>query len=220
MIKARTIILTLIAALALTAAATTTASAKNMSWFVNGTEFHGTETLQSKAIIDENATLNVPGLSLQVTCTGLSGQAQITALERGESQTLNFEGCSEISPSTCKLSKPTIEGEPIISLQVLALLPGKQTEQVFSILHPKQNGGPFATIKFEGSCPFAGEQSAKGLVKIVDPTALSEESLQLEEGLGSSEGNNSLIIDGNKGFIEHGKILLGLTSGARWSFHE
>ncbi len=218
MTKTKSIAALFIAAILLSALAATSASAD--SWFVNGAKLTGSEELTNTAKIDEKATLNVPGLSLKVTCAGLSGVGpKIVAGENAEAEHLKFEACSEVEPSTCKVKESKVETEPILALQALALFVGSKTQSVISILHPKKAGGNFAILELEGTCAIAGENPVKGLVKIADPTGTTELAAQLQEGLGSSEGNNSLEVDKQKGFIEKGKILLTLKSGNKWSFH-
>ncbi len=218
---AKTKALTIFTTLAtLILAITTTTPASADSWFVNGAKLTGSEELINTAKIDEKLTFNVPGLSLEITCAGISAiGAKIVAGENKESEHLKFEGCSEIQPSTCKVKGSKVETEATIGLQSLALFVGSKTESVVTVLHPKKAGGNFAILELEGTCAIAGENPIKGLVKIADPTGITELAAQLEEGLGSSEGNNSLEVDKQKAFIEKGRILLTLKSGNKWSFH-
>jgi hypothetical protein len=69
-----------------------------------------------------------------------------------------------------------------------------------------------------GTCSLAGEQGIDGRVNLKLGTGQTEEVSQALEGLGSSEGNLSLIIDKNNAYIEGGKTLLSLASGSKFSF--
>jgi hypothetical protein len=66
----------------------------------------------------------------------------------------------------------------------------------------------------------AGERLLEGRVKLKLPTGQTEELTQAIEGLGSSEGNNSLELEGSKAFLEGGKALLRLEAVlSKFSFH-
>lgn len=212
--KAKMFAAVLIAVFALSAAISASAQAEP-SWFVSGAKLTSKAALATKAVVDEPAVLNVPGLGLKASCSGLSGsKPEIAGPTKGQAEALSFENCSEISPSTCKISPATI-----------------RTESIFWLVHISghffwwnwlihaQGGKILATITFVGSCSFAGEQPLAGAVVLKGPTTSIEETSQALEGLGSTE-NNSLEIAGNKAFIEGGKVLLSLASGSKWSFHE
>jgi len=207
-------------AVALALSAIGTASASADSWFVGGTKVGDTAkiALNSKAVVDERAVLNAPGLSLKVSCGGLTGVgAALIGLDAGEAASLIFSECSEIEPSNCKVQPTTVETEPVTALAVLGLLPNSKTETTFINFKPK-SGNVFASITFTGTCAFAGTQPVNGLVKLEAPGAETEATSHILQGIGSIE-NNSLQIAGNKAFIEKGKALVSLASGATFSFH-
>jgi hypothetical protein len=168
--------------------------------------------LSTKAVVDEPATLNVPGLSLKISCSGLSGtKPEIIGENEGAVEHLTFEGCSEITPTTCKLETPTISTEPITALAFDAISPDVRVH-----FTPK-SGKSFATLTFVGSCSLAGEKPVNGTVTVDAPNGQSEEVSHALAGLGSQE-NNSLEVSGQKGYLEKGKALLKLASGSKWSF--
>ena len=204
----------------------TSASAGAMNWFVNGTELKSGEkaALASTATVDSPTVLEVPGLSLEITCSGLSDtSAELVGGAAGEkatgqAQALKFETCSEITPPTCKLAPidTNVTTEPVLAL---VLLVSSHPLPLVSVLFQPKTGNTFATLTFEGSkCSFAGEQGVSGRVLVSAPTGASEEATQAIEGLGSTE-NNSLIVDKNHACIG-GKALLKLASGQKWSLRE
>ncbi len=219
MSRAKLMLAAFTVALALSAIGTTAVASAD-SWFVGGTKVGETSkiALNSKAVVDERAVLNDPGLGLKVSCGGLTGAgAALIGLDAGEAENLSFTECSEIEPSTCKVTPAEVVTEAVTALAVLGLLPNSKTETTFINFKPK-TGKTFATIKFVGTCPFAGEQPVNGLVKLEAPGAETEAASHTLTGIGSIE-NNSLEIDAQKAFIEKGKALVSLASGASFSFH-
>ncbi len=216
MSKVRLIVAAMTAIVALSAMVAGSASAAT-GIFINTKALKAGESaaLTSKAVVDEKAVLNVPGLSLKISCPGLSGAgAKLVGTEKGEASTLTFEGCSEVAPASCKVEPATVPTEPVTAL----LTTGTGTVD-FATFTP-QTANLFATVKFVGTCAFAGEQPVNGKVKVKAATGQTEELAQAIEGIGSSEGNNSLELDKNKAFIEGGKALLSLVAtGSKFSFH-
>ena len=164
------------AALMLSMVGAASASAGAMNWFVNGTELKTGEkaVLSNTATVDSPAVLNVPGLTLKITCASLSGtSAELVGAAAGEkvtgqAQALIFEGCSEISPSVCKLKTPKVTTEPVLAL---VLLVATHSLPLVSVLFQPETGNTFATLTFEGSkCSFSGEQGVSGRVLVSAPT--------------------------------------------------
>jgi len=226
MSKAKVAAVAVFAALMLSMVGAASASAATkMNWYIDGAELKAGQTaaLANTATVDSPTVLNVPGLSLKVSCPGLSAKkAELQGGAAGESamgqaEALKYESCSEVSPPSCKLSSSstTITTEPILAL---VLLSSGHPIPLVSILFQPKSGNTFATISFEGSkCPFAGEQGVTGKVLVSAPTGADEAEVQAIEGLGTTE-NNSLIVDGDKAYLEGGKALLKLASEADWSF--
>jgi hypothetical protein len=197
-----------------------------MGWFVNGTKLAigAKAALKTKAVVDEEVTFNAPALTLKIKCKGLTAAGaairEETLEAMGEASEHTFEGCTELSPANCELVETSIATEAILILPILVLSIPSHIRHLGLILHPK-TGARFATIGLEGSkCGLAGEKPITGHILANAPHGLSEEKAQLIEGLGSTEGNNSLEVAGNKAFIEGGKALLELESGSKWSFRE
>jgi hypothetical protein len=201
----------------LTLGGTESTPAPAASLFVGGIKLStGSKAIvASKAAVDESVLFNAPSLSLRIGCSGSNAIASTLIGEnKGEAEARVFEGCSEIAPTNCKLDEPTITTEAVITTFSVAT---KAPEARF-VLEPKI-GHLFAGIGIEGpKCTLQGEKPVNGTVKGKLPTGQSEEASQLVEGLGSTEGNNSLEIGGNKFFIEKGKGLVKLASGSKWSF--
>ena len=214
------------AALMLSLVGAASASAAAMTWFVNGTALtSGNQELANTAKVDEPAVLNAPGISLKISCATLKGsKAELQGSAAGESamgqaEALEFEGCSEISPPTCKLvpSFTKIITRAILAIVLLIL---RRVVPFIQVLFEPKKGTTFAELKLEGEhCSIAGTQGVTGSVVVGAPTGASEETLQAIEGLGTTE-NNNLIIDGRNAYIEGGKALLKLASGKAWSFRE
>ena len=191
-------------------------SASASGWHISGTELIGSETanLSTLAATDEAATLNVPLLPLKITCTGdLKGVApKIKAPNTGSATSLAFSGCTVTEPSTCTLSSPEIKTGII---EATATTKGTTDHILF-----KTTTNKFAEFTLEGSsCSIEGRKAVTGTVVLNAPTGQTENTLQLLEGLGSLEqGSDSLQTASDASYIEHGKALLKLESGAKWSF--
>lgn len=190
------------------------------SWFIAGKELKKGETaaLAPTAALDSSFTLNAPSVSLKISCstyktgkTELVGGEEITNIESDK-----YEGCSEISPSTCSLQTPPVIG-PAPSRNEWFLIPGAERNE-WRLRLITRSGTRLATITLTGTCALAGEHPLTGSFVLAAPTLGSEEAAQLVEGLGTTE-NNSLEIAGAKAYIEGDKQLLRLASGSKWSFH-
>ncbi len=214
MSRTHVIALTCIAALAVTAMMSASASAAG--WFIGGKALASGETaaLASKAVVDEKTLLKVPGLGLRLSCTETH---IINGFIRGTDVTTIKEvvhlGCSEIEPSTCKVEPSTV----VLELLTMLTITGSGTSDFLQV--QPTTGQVIGVLIFTGTCSFAGEQPLSGKYKLSMPTGQTEEPSQAVVGLGSLEGNNSLEFDKNKAFIEKGKTLLALVSGSKWSFH-
>ncbi len=195
--------------------ATAAASAPAAKIFINSKALASgeTATLNSKAVVDSRWILHWTGVGMKMSCAPLSGGSlKLVGLDKIDAFALAFEGCSEIEPSTCRVEPANIVTEPLTAL----LATGTGTAD-FAAFKP-ETGNLFVTIRFVGSCSFAGEEPFTGAVKLKMGTGQTEEVAQAIEGLGSSEGNNSLELDKNKAYLEGGKALLSLVSGSKFSF--
>jgi hypothetical protein len=195
----------IVAVLALAGDAAGSASAT--SWFVGGTKLPtGSKVeLASKGEVYESSVLNVPTLSLKVSCTGLGVGGEIIGESSGHAA-LAFEGCSEIEPKTCRVNPSTVVTEPLTTTVTNGSAPDGK------VLVTPRSGTLLTTLVFEGSCSLAGEKPVTGKVTLNAPTLQEELAEQVVEGLGSTE-NNSLEVAKNKAYIEKGKAGLALASG-------
>ena len=216
MSKIKTIIAAFFAVFALTAMAAGSASAAG--WHVNGTELTGTQTaaLSTTAVNDVSAVLNTPALPLKITCKGaLEGVSpQIAAPNSGSATSLAFKECTVTEPTTCSLSSPEIKTEAVTATVTTA------TNPVDHILFKPTTAKHFAEFTLEGgSCSISGKKAVTGTVVLKSGTGQTESSIQPLEGLGSLEqGSDSLQTANDPSYIEGGKALLKLASGAKWSF--
>jgi hypothetical protein len=219
MSKAKVILAAFTAVLALSAVASSVASAGN--WYVNSAKLGAgvKESLATTAAVDASATLNDPEETLKVTCTGgaaktLDGSLPfIEGTEKGGAESLTFLGCSEVSPAACSV-ETSIATEPVVA--TLATTTSPEDRVVFT---PKTGTkGLFVNLNVLGStCAIRGEKPITGSLRIKAPTGQTELTLQPIEGLGSVE-NNSLLVAGHHAFLEGGRALLRLASGSHWSF--
>jgi hypothetical protein len=202
---------------ALSAVAATSASAE---WLVGGTTLVGSAALATQALVDENSTFLVPALGLSIVCSGhfLDGlRPQITAPDKAYAAGLTFLGCNTTVPATgCALPEAN---QPINTTAVLALAalgPGESVRVKFA----PETKTTFLTLSFSeaNTCAFNGDEPVTGLFIAGAPTGQLELLAQALTGLGSSEGNNSLQIAGDKAFIDGGRYLLRLASDSKWSF--
>jgi hypothetical protein len=189
-------------------------SAEAASLFVGGAKLSANSkvALSTTIALEEPAVLESPGLSLAISCSGLSAtKPELVGEDKAEAERLTFVACSEVEPSTCKLESSTIETAPLTGLFATGTSPADK-------LHLKPKAGKtIATFVFSGSCAIAGEKGLNGQVTFNAPTGQSEEASQAIEASSSIE--NSLEIGGNKACFASGRGLLKLASGSKWSYH-
>ena len=210
--------MTLAAVLAAFALSAITADAASAEWFVNGSQLTSTAALATSAVLDTTATWDFPVPKVGVDCEGpvdVNGKLLRFGLL---DVTLIWLNCRALPVGVCSLSSSTagIQSEPLEGTVTKG--PGSSEDRVTVTPSTKTI---LATIPFAekaGSCPLTGEQAVRGSVTLAMPKGQDEASTQVIEGLGSVE-NNSLEVDGDKGYIESGKALVTLASGSKWSFH-
>jgi len=189
-----------------------------LGWHINGTPLAAgaTAALATTAHVDESTTLNSPSLGVKLTCSGetLSGKgAYIQGEASGGAESLTFSGCSELTPSTCRLEATTITSKALVASVELGTAP------LDRIRFAPKSGKSFTSITFEGTlCPVEGTQPINGQVVLDSKTGADELVTQPLEPLGTTE-NNSLELAGGKVYLEKGKALLKLASGLPWSFY-
>jgi hypothetical protein len=189
-------------------------NASAASWKINGTELKGSAALATSGVVDAAATLNQPANSIKISCSGptLDGtKPLISGTNHGQAESLTFLGCTESSPANCSV-KSSIPTEPV---NAEVSTHGTTEDRV---LFTPASANLFATIEFSGgTCAVAGEKPVNGRVIIGAPTGQTELVAQPIVGLGSVE-NNSLQLAGHPAYIEGGRALLTLASGAKWAF--
>jgi len=190
------------------------------AWLINGTSLTGSAALSTQALVDEEFTLLVPALKLQITCNGhfLDGtNPQIFGTNKASATALTFLGCSTVTPTECELEprSTSIATAPILATATKG--PGESVRATFT----PETGTTFANLKFikTTECALKGTEPVTGAFVAGVPTGKLSLSAQALTGLGSTEGNNSLqFFGGDKMFLEGGRALLTLASGSKWSF--
>jgi hypothetical protein len=132
-----------------------------MGWFVGGVRQSASETaaLTNTARITEDAVLNVPSLSLKLTCAALSEEkAEILGTTLSRARHFFFENCSEIEPASCTLASKSIVLAPVFLLPELSGSPTK----LLLLFHP-ETGQEFAKFDFVKN-PTQSKACAGGLV--------------------------------------------------------
>jgi hypothetical protein len=197
------------------------ASSASAGWLINGTSLgDGSAALSTQALVDANTTLLVPAVGLAIQCTGhfLDGlKPQIFGLDRGYAEQLKFLGCETLTPAKCELENKN--NEPIETTAILALASLGKGESV-NVAFTPETKTTFGNINFSeaNTCAFAGEEPVIGSVVAGAPTGQLSLLAQALTGLGSTEGNNSLFIDGDRAFLDGGAALLTLASDSKWAF--
>jgi len=192
-------------------------SASAASWKINGSALTGSAALATTAKVDATASLIITTANILVLCTGgssgvLSGiKPLISSPNSGTAETLIFNGCTVMEPSTCTLSSEEITTEPLTA----EVKTGPAPDDLVTFSPTKKD---FTEIDFIGAkCPLTGEKAVSGKVTIKAPTGQTESVTQAIEGLGTLE-NNSLFVGSDRSYIEGGSALLKLVSGSKWSF--
>jgi hypothetical protein len=230
------IVVTLFAAMALSAIAVGSASADE--WFIGGTKLTQlpgqSAALATTAPVDEPAILKVnPGTEeVQIKCTGanlVGGEAYISGTNGGMAKSLTFEQCGVVKAAVpCELEPQSVGGTknlrniPTNPLGVTTSLVAstKIATKVSINIHPLTKK-TFVEIPFaEGSTCLGGPglHAVNGSVLILSSDGFNEQAVHTIQAQGSLE-NNSLETAGLKSFIEGGLALVKLASGSKWSFH-
>jgi hypothetical protein len=194
-------------------------SSASAGWLINGTPLTGSAALSTQALVDRDSTLLIPGLGLSILCNGHFldfTSPQLIGTDKFYASSLTFLGCSTITPTSCE-----IEGQPTaISTTAILALAHLWTKGGALLLITPETKTTFTNIEFKAGdeCAFKGLEPVTGSVVAGAPTGQSSLAAQSVTGLGSTEGNNSLQVGGQKAFIDGGLWLLTLASGAKWSF--
>ena len=218
MLKIKGIAGVFVAALALSAMIVASASADQ--WNVNGAPLTGSASLALTAVADSLLLLETGAgaeTPIKVDCKGpiLIESGTITAPDKDAATSLTFDACKSIEPANCTIQEK-IETEGGVS-SLIELNSAKAVR----ILFKPASGHTFAVITYTGAnCSIAGEKPVNGSVTGGAPTGTEERTLQVLEGLGTTENNiaeHTLELAGQKVFLL-GKVLLELASKSKWSF--
>lgn len=215
MFKTRLTMVVLCGALAFSAVAASSAWA---GWFIEGEELPtgSKAALASTAKVDEVSTLLVPALGLSLLCSGstLDGLLpEIVGVNSLKAAALTFLACSTTKPTSgCALQKSK---QSIATVAIKATLQ-EATHPEDRLVFTPQTKTTLANIEFSeiNECAFNGIEPVTGALTLSAPTLEEELATQPITGLGSTE-NNSLQIDGDKAFLDGGRVLLGLSSGKK-----
>lgn len=192
-------------------------------WFIEGEELTSTAALSTTSSADATSALLVPALKLTIVCGGSTLDATSPTLVSGSTLTaasLAFLSCNTTAPASgCALQEAN---QTVRTNAISALVTGGPTSPEARLLFTAKTKSTLATISFNetNTCAFNSEEPLKGSVKVKAPKFEEEQATQPLEGLGSVENNSLEIGAGNKAFIDGGKTLLGLASGAEWLFNQ
>ncbi len=223
MSRLKMVVAVCVAAVAISAVAAGSASASG--WFVGGTELKaGEEVALASTAKVALVAFNLPFTGVRISCNAgatvlLQIGAAIVARSVWRVAFLIWRYCRTVAPTKgCELQNGTAEIKTLPLVGVLTKGPKSPEDRV--TFSPATKGKPFAEISFaEGNtCAFEGIQPLKGQVSMGLPIGQTEAAVQELEAIGSME-NNSLELGGSKAYIEGGKALLSLATGANWSFH-
>jgi hypothetical protein len=191
-------------------------------WLVNGTPLAAgaKQALNTQALVDSFTTLLVPALVLSIQCKGhfLDGaDPLLIGTNQGFASSLTFLECQTVTPAKCELERG--EGESIKTVAVLALTSKGKDESVNLTFKPETKT-TFTNFSFseKNTCAFSGIEPVTGSFVVGAPTGQLSLLKQSLTGLGSTEGNNSLLIDGSRALLDGGSALLTLANDANWSF--
>ena len=204
--KSRSVLVALVAVLALGTVASASASAAE--WHVGGSALTGSAELASATGLSEAITLSSAGVT--ITCSsGLElKSADIAAKNGGKIEHLLFKGCLISAP--CALSSTTIETKP---LTLEAALGSKSPED--TLLLKPTTGTVFAEFKISGtSCSIAGVNKLTGQATFILPKGreeLAEQELAVHANVNELEWRGEVSLKG--------KVKVKLVSGKGWSFH-
>jgi hypothetical protein len=205
----------LVAVLAISAMASSSAMAAGEGWLITGTLLVGTAALATTAFVDEEGVLTFGSPVTEIRCKSktLSGtNPQIESPNMGTATSLIFNECTVTSAGECKLTSGTSIG----TLPILTEVTLDGPLAVSGIFKPK-TVTTFTTIKLEGAnCAETGKVPITGDVPWLAPTGQDERTLQLLS-VNVTAAQNLLKVGSTAASLK-GSILLKLASSLPWSF--
>lgn len=192
------------------------------SWLVNSKALAGTAALATTASIEPLTFRVEGGFSVKVNCTSSQVsliKPEIIAPSTGRAASILFGSCT-IPPGE-GLGECSIKGEKVLTPPVeMNLTKGPTTPEDRLVLKPQTKTVLFEMfLESRESCVDKEEGIGfTGSVTLGMPTGKTEKALQAVEGLGSTENNSLKGFLNQPTFLEKGRMLLRLASGALWSF--
>jgi len=212
MSKAKVVFAALIAVLAVSAMASSSATAAE-GWLIKGTLLAGIAKFSNTASVDEVFVLKFSGTEIICSANILDGMGlQIENPNMASAETIIFAGCAVTSGGECELnSGPRIETLPILTEVTL-----DGPLAVRGVLKP-QKVTTLATINLKGAnCAVQGKQPITGTAAWLAPTGQDERTLQLLS-VNITEASKEFRVGGLDASLK-GSILLKLASSLPWSF--
>jgi len=211
MAKTRLVLMAIAAVLAISALASIASASGPEQWYVAGAGLAEgkTEEVSEKATTLKPAELEVPGVSVLVTCSGLKAKKTfIKGLAQMTAESLVFTGCE--ANNNCTVTSE-ISTKPLIAAVKDVLGSTKEVEIKFEPVTPST----FASITFSGArCPITGTQAIKGSIKTIVPNGQIEAATQELVTNSSTE----LKIGTNNATLKS-TVKDELVSKKLWSFH-
>ncbi len=185
MSRFRIIGITLLAVLALSAAAASATQAAPF-WTVRGTRLAAGQTHNiTGKVFSASFTLSVPEAGITLFCASEKGEKGVLiGSNKGQpgtgSGTLVLSECTVAgNGKECKVEEP-VETVPLISELVESAVKGKAGNQLLAEFKPA-TGAKFATVRFEGSRCLVKEATLTGSVAAEVLTDPGEEKIELEQ---------------------------------------
>jgi hypothetical protein len=207
-----------VALLAVAAISVVAVSSASAIWMVGGTDFHGSSSLGTTAVVHGPTKLLIPSLEhLTIVCGGGKVhlvEPRIDTLNRVFAKSVRFLACNTNKPNcTLEETNQTIPTLPVLALATLGT--GESAKLNFT----PETKSTFAELKFSeaNTCALAGVQPVKGSVNLKAPDGQLELLSHLVESLGSFENNSLEIGPDDKVYVVGGTLLLNLQSTSKWS---
>lgn len=208
MSKTKSIIAIFVGLVALTAFASSSASA--FDWKVGKVLLTGSVDLSTTASVTEPGKLTFSTETINCNATTLTGVSpQITAPASGSASSLVFNECANVG-GNCKLVGSSIATTPV------SVLVSEVASTVLAVFKPKTKT-IFSTLEFTGEkCAFSSEvQAVTGTALVTAPTGKTEQTLQ---EIVAKTASGELKV-GNTAAVLLGAAKLALLGGVTWSIN-
>jgi hypothetical protein len=209
--KIRVILLGVVAACALSALASASASAAKPQWFIGGAEFHGTETVTAKAETAFTLTSSLTGgAKVVISCTGINApKSEIFKDNEDASEKIVFTTCTVTEPAKC------VVPASITTSKIATLGQEAGTSEVFDKFSPSGTE-TFVTIPVTG-CAGEGNYAVKGTARCAEAAPATETTSKncaftTTSGNSLKFGINTAALAGTVSFT-----LIGANKGKVWS---